>query len=168
MVFVELEDSAVFNLVFPIRMLLFYGLRTNVRNPSLFEFIYSSSIRTGEKIWGAYGLDEGRFSICHFNIKKPSLVDCKSVLCPWALVVFQIHGVFHRACVCVHTQLLNHVWLFEIPWTIACKAPLTRRFSRREYWSGFPFPPPEDLPDPGVKPEYPAYPALAGGFFTLS
>ena len=29
-------------------------------------------------------------------------------------------------------------------------------FSRQEYWSGFPYPPPGELPDPGVKPESPA------------
>ena len=36
-------------------------------------------------------------------------------------------------------------------------------FSRQEYWSGLPFPSPEDLLDPGIKP---ASPALEGGFFT--
>ena len=36
-------------------------------------------------------------------------------------------------------------------------------FPRQEYWSGLPFPPPEDLPNPGIKP---MSPALAGGFFT--
>ena len=36
-------------------------------------------------------------------------------------------------------------------------------FSRQEYWSGFPVPPPRDLPDPGVKPESPASPALQAG-----
>ena len=36
-------------------------------------------------------------------------------------------------------------------------------FSRQEYWSGLPFPPPGDLPNPGIKP---TSPALAGGFFT--
>ena len=35
---------------------------------------------------------------------------------------------------------------------------------RQEYWSGLPFPPPRDLPDPGIQP---ASPALAGGFFTI-
>jgi len=38
-------------------------------------------------------------------------------------------------------------------------------FSRQEYCSELPFPPPGDLPDPGVKPISPASPALAGGFF---
>ena len=36
-------------------------------------------------------------------------------------------------------------------------------FFRQEYWSGLPFPPPEDLPDPGIEL---TSPALAGGFFT--
>ena len=37
------------------------------------------------------------------------------------------------------------------------------RFSRQEYWSGLPFPPPGDFPDLGIKP---MSPTLAGGFFT--
>ena len=37
------------------------------------------------------------------------------------------------------------------PYTIACQAPLSMRFSRQEYWSGLPFPPPRSLPDPGIK-----------------
>jgi len=39
-------------------------------------------------------------------------------------------------------------------------------FSRQEYWSGLTFPPPEDLPNPGIKPASPVDPALAGRFFT--
>ena len=39
-------------------------------------------------------------------------------------------------------------------------------FSRQQYWSGLPFPPPGDLPDAGIEPLPPASPALAGGFFT--
>ena len=38
-----------------------------------------------------------------------------------------------------------------IPWTIACQVPLSTQFFRQKYWSGFPFPPPRDLPDPGIK-----------------
>ena len=48
-------------------------------------------------------------------------------------------------------------------WTIACQAPLSMGFPRQEYWSGLPFPPSEDLSDPGIEP---ASLALAGGFFT--
>ena len=47
--------------------------------------------------------------------------------------------------------------------TIALQAPLCIGFRRQEYWSGLPFPPPEDLPDPGIEPESPA---LTGKFFT--
>ena len=39
-------------------------------------------------------------------------------------------------------------------------------FSRQEYWSGLPCPPPGDLPDPGTEPASPVSPASAGGFFT--
>ena len=42
------------------------------------------------------------------------------------------------------------------PWTGACQAPLAIGFSRQECWGGFPFPSPEDLPDPGIKPGSPA------------
>ena len=49
------------------------------------------------------------------------------------------------------------------PWTVAYQAPPSMGFSRQEYCSGLPCPPPGDLPDPGVKP---VSPALAGGFFT--
>ena len=41
-------------------------------------------------------------------------------------------------------------------------------FSSQEYWSGVPFPPPGDLPDPGIEPVALASPALAGGFFTTA
>ena len=55
-----------------------------------------------------------------------------------------------NVCVCVW-QLLSHVRLFVIPWAVACQAPLSMGFSRQEYWSGWPFPFPGDLPDPAIK-----------------
>ena len=39
------------------------------------------------------------------------------------------------------------------PWTVALQAPVSMGFSRQEYWSGLPFPPPGDLPDPEIKPQ---------------
>ena len=45
---------------------------------------------------------------------------------------------------------LSHVWLFMTPWTIQ-----SLEFSRLEYGSGQPFPPPEDLPNPGIEPRFP-------------
>ena len=44
---------------------------------------------------------------------------------------------------------------FAPPWTIACKSPLSVGFSRQKYWSGLPYPPPGDLPNPGIKPRSP-------------
>ena len=47
------------------------------------------------------------------------------------------------------------------PWTVAQQAPLSKGFSRQEYWSGLPFPSPGDLPDPGFEPRSPAMQADA-------
>ena len=45
----------------------------------------------------------------------------------------------------------SSVCLFETLWTIGCQPPLSMGFSRQEYWSGLPCPPPGDLPDPGIE-----------------
>ena len=47
------------------------------------------------------------------------------------------------------------------PWTVAHQPSLSREFPRQEYWSSLPFPPPGDLPDPGIKSTSLAFPALA-------
>ena len=54
---------------------------------------------------------------------------------------------------------------FGIPWTVVRQAPLSMGFSRQGCWSGLPFPPPGDLPNPGIEPESLVSPALAGRFF---
>ena len=53
---------------------------------------------------------------------------------------------------CVRTCMLSHVQFFAAPWTVAHQAPLSMGFSRQEYWSGLPCPPPRYLPDPRIKP----------------
>ena len=55
---------------------------------------------------------------------------------------------------------LSRVQLFATPWTVAYQAP-SMGFSREEYWSGLPFPSPEDLPNPGTEPRSPALQADA-------
>ena len=57
---------------------------------------------------------------------------------------------------------------FAIPWTAAHQAPLSVGFSRQEYWSGLPFPPPGDLSNPGIKPISLASPALQVDSLPLS
>ena len=46
------------------------------------------------------------------------------------------------------------------PWTVAHQAPLSIGFSRQEYWSRLPCPPPGHLPDPGIEPRSPVSPAM--------
>ena len=53
------------------------------------------------------------------------------------------------------------------PWMVALQSPLSKLFSR-QYWSGLPFPPPGNLPDPGIEPASLMSPTLEGGFFTIS
>ena len=50
----------------------------------------------------------------------------------------------------------SRVRLFVTQWTVAHQAPLSMEYSRQEYWSGLPFPSPEDLLDLGIKPLPPA------------
>jgi len=69
--------------------------------------------------------------------------------------------------VCVLSPF-THVCLFATPWTVAHQAPLSKGFSRQEYWSGLLCPPPGDLPNPGIESEFLMSPALAGLFFTNS
>ena len=64
-------------------------------------------------------------------------------------------------CVCI--CVLSHVQLFATLQTAAHQAPLSMEYSRQEHWSGLPFPPPGDLPNPGTEL---VSPALVGGFFT--
>ena len=71
-------------------------------------------------------------------------------------------------CVCAPAKSLSHVQLFETPWTIGCQVPLSMRFCRQEYRSGLPCPPPEDLPDPGIKLKSPVASALQADSLLLS
>ena len=66
----------------------------------------------------------------------------------------------------MHTQSLSCVQLFETPRTVANQAPLSMEFPRQEYWSGLPFPPPVDLPDPRIEPMSPLSPAWQVDSFT--
>ena len=70
--------------------------------------------------------------------------------------------------ICAMLSCFSCFWLLAISWTVAHQAPLSMGFSREEYWGGFPFPTPGDLPDVGVEPESLKSPALARGSFTTS
>ena len=71
---------------------------------------------------------------------------------------------------CYHILLLASSYNMSVcaqlcptPGAVAPKTPLSMEFFRQEYWSGLPFPPPGNLPNPGIKS---VSPALEGGFFT--
>ena len=94
----------------------------------------------------------------------------------WPLSYLQIVGirvnfsfvynfiVLHfTVCVCVLTQLC--LILRDPTGTITHKAPLSIGSSKQESWSGLPFPPPEDLPNPKIEPLSPVAPVLASGLF---
>ena len=61
--------------------------------------------------------------------------------------VSHIAGGFFTSWAKGSPKLLSHVWLFATPWVIQ-----SMEFSRPEYWSGYPFPSPGDLPNPGSNP----------------
>ena len=65
----------------------------------------------------------------------------------------------------VKLKLLNHVQPFGTPWPVALQALLSMGFFRQEYWSGSPFPFPEDLPNPEIEP---GSPTLRQTFYPLS
>ena len=66
--------------------------------------------------------------------------------CRWILYQLSYQG---------SPKSLSRVRLFATPWTITHQAPLSRAFSRPEYWSGLPCPPPGDLPNPEIEPRRP-------------
>ena len=89
--------------------------------------------------------------------------------CPWrAPTHTHTHITITAPSPPVHAKLLSRVWLLMTPWTVASQALLSMGFSRQEYWSESPRPPPGDLPNPGIKPVSLKSPALADGFFTTS
>ena len=63
------------------------------------------------------------------------------------------HILLYSACV---LSLYSCVRVFVTLWSVAQQAPLSMGFSRQEYWSGLPFPPPGDFPNPGMEPMSPA------------
>ena len=73
-------------------------------------------------------------------------------------------NIYDKLLLC-YAQSLSHVQLFASLWAVALQAPLSRGFSRQEYWSELLCLPPGDLPDPRIEPMSFSPPALAGRFF---
>ena len=79
------------------------------------------------------------FQIC---VSKGPVEQWGSLAVSWEILCFNlVESVSHSV-----------LWLFATPWTVAHQAPPSMGFSRQEYWRGFPFLSPGDLPNPGIKP----------------
>ena len=65
------------------------------------------------------------------------------------------NGVISHTCL-----VAQSLTLFATLWTIAFQALLSIEFFRKTHWSGLPFPPPEDLPNPGIESPSPLSTAL--------
>ena len=93
--------------------------------------------------------------------------------CTVAPATGELHGIpesclaHSRGWGCV-LSCLHGVLLCVIPWTVAHQTPLSMDFSRQDYWSGLPCPPPGGLPDPGIEPEFLMSPAVVGRSFATS
>ena len=72
-------------------------------------------------------------------------------------------GDTSNVCACSVTSVMSGP---VTPWILAHQALLSIGFSRKEYWSGLPCPPPGDLSDPRIEHTSLMSPSLAGGFFT--
>ena len=70
-------------------------------------------------------------------------------LCTISMSVFMNNVLLEYVCM---LSCFSRVWLFATPRTVAFQAPLSMEFFQQEYWSGLPFSPPGDLPDPGIEP----------------
>ena len=92
------------------------------------------------------------------------------------IFIFKSYGCFSISYIDRHWQFLNvcvlscfsHAQCFATLGTVAHQGLLSMGFSRQEYWSGLPCPPPGDLPHPGIDLRSLYVSALAGGFFTMS
>ena len=85
------------------------------------------------------------------------------VLCAIQYSLLFIYFIYINVLSC-----FSRVRLFATPWAVTHQAPLSMGFSRQEYWSGLPCPPPGGLPDRGMETASLMSPALAGGFSTTS
>ena len=107
-------------------------------SPRIFEWVgYPFSSRSSQSSnWTGVSCIASRF-FTNWAIRKSLRITRKDLKYPHAPSVL---------------SRFSNVWLFVTLWIVTCQAPLFMGFFRQEYWSGLPFPSPEDLPDPGIEP----------------
>ena len=87
----------------------------------------------------------------------------------WRRITSQAHSLTWQlgGCMCI-LGCFRHVRVSVTLSTVTRQAPLSVGFSRQEYWSGLPCPPPGNLPNPGIELASRISPALAERFYTAS
>ena len=98
--------------------------------------------------------------LIHVDIWQKPTQYCKAI-------ILQLKKKYIKSSVQVKL-LQSHVQFSVILLTVAHQAPLSMGFSKGEYWSGLLWPPPRDLPNPGIELISLMSPELAGRFFTTS
>ena len=101
------------------------------------------------------------------NVTKTGPRECTASSSPANRAV--PHALLGRNCrrnLNLHAQLLSCIQLSVTPRTVVLQGPLSTGFSSQEYWSGLPFCPPGNFPNPEFELESFVSPSLAGGFFT--
>ena len=109
--------------------------------------------------WGCKEVDTTK-QLNNNNKKSTSFLDPTYF---WGLACFEEN--LESICACQVVSVLSDSLIL---WTVAHQAPLSMGFCRQEYWSELPFPPPGDLPNPGIEPTSLMSPAFSGRFFTTS
>ena len=102
-------------------------------------------------------------------LSADSVIDMLHVVSQYSKICLELSLILslmlRNVCVLNH---FSHVQVFASLSIVDCQAPLSMGFSRQEYCSGLPCPPPGDLPDPGIEPMSPVAPALQADSLPLS
>ena len=109
-------------------------------------------------------LQEHYFSECLLQCHQGSAVMKETSSIRGPLGVFKAGKALLDRIAC-RLSRFSCVHVLTTLWSVACRAPLSMGFCRQESWNGLPFPPPGNLPDPGIRPMSPASPALQADFF---
>ena len=120
--------------------------------------------------WGVFFFFSHLVS-CLSQVRVPWAIPSKEILCLTLVRSSPSHKRSESLRSSVHACVLSCfscVWLFVTPWAVTRRVPLSMGFSRQEYWSGLPCPPPGDLPYPGIEPVSLISPTSAGRFFTTT
>ena len=134
---------------------------------AMFHFLRVGTIKFPGMLWCYPGGKRVQNSCVSCLSSHPQLIQCKSPSIHWGQVHvrkgegkvnIELQNHLHSyisEMQCVHACQVASVMTNSVQlWTEACQAPLSMAFSKQEYWSRLPCPPPGDLPDPEIEPVF--------------